>query len=141
VIRVVIDTNILVSGFLYPGGAPSRVVNLAADGAIRNTANPYILAEFGRILTSKFKRQQAETEGLIGIIKGFSDMNDALFLPFKIGLDANDVPILACALEASAELIVTGDKKMLAARLYKGVRFVTAAEMLAIPASKPRRRS
>jgi len=130
VICVVIDTNILVSGFLYPGGAPSRVVNLAADGAIRNTTNPYIIDEFGRILTSKFKRPQAETDGLIGIIKGFSDMNDALSLPFKIGLDANDVPILACAIAAEARFIITGDRKMLGLGRHERVRFISAADAL-----------
>lgn len=139
-IRVVLDTNILISGFLYPGSAPSRIVNLAADGSIRNAVSSYIIAEFRRILMLKFKRSQPETDDLISIIVGFSDVIDTVLQPSTIELDENDIPILACAIAAQARFIVTGDKGILAAKRYRLTRFVTATDMLSIAASSRRKR-
>ena len=52
--RVVADTNVLVSALIFPGGSPEAVYRLALEGRIELVTLPPLLAELGRILTEKF---------------------------------------------------------------------------------------
>jgi putative PIN family toxin of toxin-antitoxin system len=49
--RIVLDTNVLVSGLLNPNGSPAKVVNLALSGALQICYNPEILLEYREVLT------------------------------------------------------------------------------------------
>lgn len=52
-IKVVLDTNVLVSGLVFGGGRPSRVLDLARKGHVVSCTSEDILAEFERVLTRK----------------------------------------------------------------------------------------
>jgi uncharacterized protein len=51
-------------------------------------------------------------------------------LEYKVSRDINDDPILACALSAKADFIVSGDKDLLVLKEFEGIQIVTAAQAL-----------
>ena len=53
--RVVFDTNILISAFVFPGGAPEYAYRAAIQGDIESVTSPVLLAEFARVLSEKFR--------------------------------------------------------------------------------------
>ena len=52
--RVVLDTNTLVSAFVFPGGVPEAVFRMAVEEQIDVISSRSLLAEFGRVLRGKF---------------------------------------------------------------------------------------
>ena len=52
--RVVLDTNILISAFIFPGGPPEAAYRAALDGRVQLVTSPPLLAELGRVLVDKF---------------------------------------------------------------------------------------
>ena len=52
--RVVLDTNILISAFIFPGGPPEAAYRAALDGRVELVTSPPLLAELGRVLVDKF---------------------------------------------------------------------------------------
>ncbi len=52
--RIVLETDVLISAFVFPGGAPEDVYRLAIERSVDLVTSPPLLAEFGRILSDKF---------------------------------------------------------------------------------------
>ena len=108
--KIVLDTNIVVSGLLRSQGNPAQVLTLALAGAVRVCHDERILAEYAEVLArSRFefdpKRvrevlNKIETDGLAVDATGQRDLH----LP-----DADDEPFLAVALAASVDFLVTGN--------------------------------
>lgn len=108
--KIVLDTNIAVSGLLQSQGNPARVLALVLSGAIQVCHGERILAEYAEVLARpRFKfdpkcvrevLNKMETDGLAVDASGQSDVD----LP-----DADDEPFLAIALAASADFLVTGN--------------------------------
>jgi len=70
-LKVVIDTNIIISGLNF-GGNPKAVLELARKRHIRNTTSPFITNEIERVLTRKLGWQMEVTREVINDIQGFS---------------------------------------------------------------------
>jgi putative PIN family toxin of toxin-antitoxin system len=108
--KIVLDTNIVVSGLLQSQGNPGRVLTLVLSGAVEVCHDDQILAEYAEVLARpRFKfdpkrvrevLNKIETDGLAIDASGESNLN----LP-----DADDEPFLAVALAASADFLVTGN--------------------------------
>jgi uncharacterized protein len=135
-VRVVLDTNILVSALMFPGGSPWKVFRLAVDGAIRNAINGFILEELRRTLTVKFRRDESFISDSIELVMASSRIiAPPTSLP-NAAVEHADLPVVACALAANAKYLVTGDKGILAAGNYQRTKFISAPKMLAISASR-----
>lgn len=63
--RVVLDTNVLISAFVFPGGAPEHVYRQALEGRITLVTSRPLLSELGRVLTEKFGWESAYAEGAV----------------------------------------------------------------------------
>ena len=66
--RVVLDTNVLVSALAFPGSKPDQVLALVRRNALQLFVSPFILSELDRVLRVKFKfsaRQAAERVAFI----------------------------------------------------------------------------
>ena len=108
--KIVLDTNIVVSGLLQSQGNPAQVLTLALAGAFQVCFDERILAEYAEVLARprfkfdpKLVRQvldKIEADGLAVDASGQSDLD----LP-----DRDDEPFLAVALATSAEFLVTGN--------------------------------
>jgi putative PIN family toxin of toxin-antitoxin system len=121
-VRVVLDTNVLVSGFLYPGGPPSRLVAAWRAGAFEMLLSEFLIDELARTwahLAPRLKLQPPDLDDLLNTLRMRCELvhldDDALKAAAAAGLrDPDDVPILAMLMGAKADFLVTGDQDLLA---------------------------
>jgi putative PIN family toxin of toxin-antitoxin system len=110
-VRVVLDTNIVVSACLTPEGAPATTVELALLGLFTVCLSPEILAEYHEVLARpKFSRQAERIRTLLEGIEGISE----IVTPqqrLTISQDEDDNRVLECAQAAKADLLVTDNRK------------------------------
>lgn len=128
--RVVLDTNILVSALIFPGGKPEAVYRRALDRSIDLVTSAVLLAELGRVLESKFDWEPERIEVAIEQIARVGDVVKPTKRLAVIEADAADDRVLEAAMEGKAILIVSGDKHLLELGLYEGIRVVDAARFL-----------
>lgn len=125
---VVVDTNIYVSALVF-GGTPARALQLAAAGVFQLVVSETIQAEVEGTLIRKFGW---DAEHFASVAAGL--WRDARHVtptqPVKISRDPDDDHILACALEAHAQVILTGDGDLLALHPYREVSILTPRQFL-----------
>lgn len=133
--RVVCDTNILISGLLWKG-APRQVLSFVESARIRLFTSRALLLEMERVLSYPRIRKILIKAGLreVDILRWVVE-NTALLLPHPLPDrvildDASDDEVLACAMTASADAIVSGDKHLLSLRNYKGIPILSANRFL-----------
>ena len=120
--RLVLDTNVLVSGLLFPGGPPSRLVAAWRSGAFDLVMSDFLIDELVRTwhhLAPRLKFKPTDLDDFLDTLRLRSEMlqfdTDMLSKASAACLrDPNDVPILAMRIGAAADFIVTGDKDLLA---------------------------
>ena len=135
--RVVLDTNALVSGILFPLGPPRRLVDAVRAGTWQLCLSEVLLAELLDVLSRrKFAERIARAD--LTVARIVSEIRDLALLvappvmpPTVIG-DPDDDHVLACAIGAGAELIVSGDRDLLALRQFHGIAIVPPSEAAAL---------
>ena len=130
--RLVLDTNTVVSGLLWDG-LPARLLDAAEAQHIKLVSNIALLTELEGVLSrSKFTSQLAE-RGLRAsdLFDGYAALVTRVTtvpLPHPVARDPDDDQVLACALVAQANAIVSGDADLLALKSYQGIPILTAAQ-------------
>jgi putative PIN family toxin of toxin-antitoxin system len=125
---VVFDSSVWISAFQF-GGTPLQALD-RISGRSTIAVCSQILNEVNSILKSKFNWPQENIEDAL------SDYARDIFICQVRGRlrgicrDPNDDMILECAVEAQADLIVSGDKDLLTLKQYKGVRILTPRAFL-----------
>lgn len=127
--RVVLDTNVIISGLFWTG-APRRVLDLAAAGRFKSLTSPELLAELEGVLTEDFGLPQERAEMVVRDIVAHSEIVTPLGDVEADVRDLGDVKVLACALAGNADCIVTGDADLLQLAEIRGIRILTVAELL-----------
>ena len=130
--KVVIDTNILVSGLLSPFGAPAHIVRMMVSGAFDICYDARILAEYEEVLSRpKFAFTKEEISGILGYIEyfGYPVAANPLDSPLR---DASDEPFLEVAISGGAEYLLTGNISHYPPAARHGVRVLTVAQFLMI---------
>jgi putative PIN family toxin of toxin-antitoxin system len=129
-IRVVLDTNVLVSALISPFGNEAQALDAVQKDRIIPCISSSILTEYTEVLARpKFGFARVEIDGLIGLLKS----KGLLFKPAPasgVSPDSGDDDFIACALEAQAELIVTGNKRHFPDEACGRARVVSAREMV-----------
>ncbi len=112
-LRVVADTNVLVSG-LTSLGPPARILDLALDGVIDLLVPTLVGEELLSVLAAKFGWSQLELTQLDAILRKLAAeiVTTPTQAPARSG-NVSDDRILAAALEAAADILVTGDRRHL----------------------------
>ena len=132
--RVVLDTNVLVSGLNFPGNE-RLVLELALRGRFELYLSPFILEEAAGVLGRKFDwAEERSSEALIALANVATVIEPAQ-LPEVIAGDHPDNRVLECAVAAKAEYLVTGDRRhLMPLEEYQGAtilnvpRFLSALE-------------
>jgi putative PIN family toxin of toxin-antitoxin system len=129
-LRVVLDTNVLVSALVFPGGRPETVYQLALQGSFELVTSVPLLTELGRILTVKFGRDDRAAQEAVGQIARAAELVEPHEEVDDIDDDPDDNRVLEAALTAHADVIVTGDHHLLALEVWRGIRIETPALFL-----------
>ena len=128
--RVVLDTNILVSGTMHPDRVPGQVLALATDGKFTSLYDQRILAEYQGVLKrSHFKFDHANIDILISSLKHQGEEIEGPFPELELP-DKTDEKFLEVAWAGMAEVLVTGNGKHFPARRTGLVKIMSPKEFL-----------
>ena len=123
--KAVFDTNVLLAAFLTEGVC-AKLLTRARKQQFNLITCPFILHEFERILTKKFSATKQEKENALALItEAAKDIVHPSETPAGVCRDKDDDNVLACALEADADYLVTGDKDLLQMKAFRGIRIIT----------------
>jgi putative PIN family toxin of toxin-antitoxin system len=115
-LRVVLDTNVLVSGLAYPGSVPGRIVNAWRQGQLDVALSHHILDELTRVLPRlpRLGLTPHEVRDLADSLMFLADVVDTEGVaPHPTLRDGADQPVLATLVAAQARYLITGDKDLL----------------------------
>lgn len=115
-LRVVLDTNVLVSGLAYPGSGPGRIVAAWREGGLDVVLSRYILDEMTRVLPRlpRVTMSAAEIRDLADSFMFLADVVEPSSAQDDRLRDPSDQPVLATLLAGDADYLITGDKDLLA---------------------------
>ncbi len=132
--RVVADTNIVVSGLLWRG-KPRQILDAARDGIIELFTSPTLLEELEEVLTRPKFGAMLEAADVTPheLVLGYAALTtvievaqiEPVVLPVR-----DDDDVLACALTAQGDVIVSGDSHLLDVKQHHAIRILSAAELL-----------
>jgi uncharacterized protein len=135
-LRRVLDTNVVVAGLLW-NGPPRRLIELAVGGdAVELYSSAVLLDELAHTLGySKFTaRIESFGTGIAALVAQYTALVTIVApasVPRVVANDADDDHVIAAAVAARAELIVTGDRKhLLPIGSHQGIAIVTAREVV-----------
>lgn len=129
--RVVIDTNIYLSGLIFPGSYSEQVLNLARMGQIEVFCSDFILSELKKNLIVKFQYSESQAGLFIDEILKFTQIVIPTSKVTVISNKIEDNKILECAISSKAEYLITGDKKhLLPLKSFQSVKILTAKEFI-----------
>lgn len=133
VTRVVIDTNVLVSGLLF-GGIPEKLVGLLKAGRVRPIMSREMVDEFIRVIAyPKFKLSEADIEYLLYVqVLPYVEMISVLPGPVVIREDPADDMFLRCAVAGHAQYILSGDRHLLGLKAFRRIKILPPADFLAV---------
>jgi putative PIN family toxin of toxin-antitoxin system len=127
-VKAVFDTNVLLAAFITEGIC-SKILVRGRKRQFHLILCPVILREFERVLIKKFSITRNEARSILQIV---SEAMHSVVSPSQsvqgICRDPDDDAILACALEAGVDYLVTGDVDLLELKIFKGIRIVTPRE-------------
>jgi len=129
----VLDTNTLISGVISPSGAPRRLLDGARIQTFELCSSVVLMAELLDVLSrEKFAVRLAQAGltplSIVRELRRLAYMTSPTNVPRVIVNDPDDDHVLACALAAQADLIVSGDKHLHSlGGYYQGIRIVDAA--------------
>ena len=128
--RIVLDTNVLVSALLSPFGPPGEILGLATAGALHICHDARILGEYGQVLLRPaFSFRPDLVDSVLDQIE--TDGVPVAVLPLSERLpDPDDEAFLAVALAGEVHSLVTGNLKHFPERSRQGVRVVSPRDFL-----------
>ena len=126
--RVVLDTNVIISATLIRGGNEDQILRAWQRGAFELVLSPPILEELGRALFyEKLRKFHWMTDKEISeLLQALAASSVVISGRAKVNAsrDPDDDKFLAAATEAEARFVVTGDRDLLDLKNYRGVRIV-----------------
>jgi uncharacterized protein len=135
--RVVLDTNVLISRYLSPNGLPAQVLDLWRQEAFELVVSESILAEYQEVLSYDRLRRlhglsEAEIAAILEDFREFAILAEPTERLQVVPEDPDDDRFVEAALAGEAELIVSGDHHLLQLKTYNGIRVVIPSVFLAI---------
>lgn len=132
--RSVIDTNVLLAGLLWRG-PPYALLEQVRSGALTFISSPELLAELAEVLARpKFdaivKRSNSSREQMLLQVRMLAEVIDPPPLAKPVCRDPDDDAVLALAIAAQTDLIVSGDDDLLSFTSFEGIAILNPAMAL-----------
>jgi putative PIN family toxin of toxin-antitoxin system len=130
-VKLVTDTNVVVSGLLWLGN-PGRLLEAAALGKITLYTSAALVAELittleAPKLLTRIERSGLSLDELLARYLNVAIIVQPAAVPRIVPDDPDDDQVIACAVAASADWIVSGDSDLLRLKEYQGIPIVTPA--------------
>ena len=140
-VRVVLDANQYVSSLLKPYSNPAKIVRLVCEGDLALLLSPAILDELQRVLVypkikKLHRRTREEIERFLRTLKKIAFMDPRILRVSAIIDDPSGNIYLACAVEGSADFIVSGDHHLSDLKTFRGIPIVNPAVFLKLIAEQ-----
>lgn len=128
--RVVVDTNVLVSAILSPAGTPAQILDLILSRRVTLLISPDILTEYTEVLSRKeFSFNKEVIRSFLHVIA--MEAEKVTPHPRSTALpDPDDEPFLVCALSGNADFLITGNKKHFPEASCRPVKPLSSSEFL-----------
>jgi putative PIN family toxin of toxin-antitoxin system len=130
-VRIVIDTNVLISAIFW-GGKPKQLLNKVRRGEVTFLTSEDLLNEFKEVLMRKdkpFKLSSEEAEHVVTEMRGIAQIihpNSQVI----VCKDERDNKVLECAIDGGAEYVISGDLHLLGLKSFKGVKVISVMDFL-----------
>ncbi|MBK5971310.1 MULTISPECIES: putative toxin-antitoxin system toxin component, PIN family [Thiorhodovibrio] len=132
--RIVADTNTVVSGLLWKG-APRQIIEACRHQRITIVTSERLIAELAEVLARDKFASRINSAGLtpLGLVEDYSALTEYVHpgpLNKPVCRDPDDDAVLACALAGRADALVSGDDDLLTLKVFRGIPIITVAEWL-----------
>ena len=129
--RIVLDTNVLVSGLHNPDGTPGRIIDLVFDNKIKVLYDDRILSEYLDVLPRPALAIQPEqARAVVDYIRLSGERIAAMPLPKNIFPDIDDMAFAEVAITGQADALVTGNAKHFSNLKARGLTVLSPAGFL-----------
>jgi putative PIN family toxin of toxin-antitoxin system len=129
-LKVVLDTNVFVSGVFF-SGPPYQILKAWREGKIRLAVSPEIFEEYhrvGEILAEKYPK--LELKPVLEYVIRDAEMHVARPLPETVCEDPDDDKFLACALASASSVVISGDKHLLKVSGYRNLEVLNPRDFV-----------
>jgi putative PIN family toxin of toxin-antitoxin system len=128
-LKVFFDTNIFISALVFPGSVAEKAIFKIIEGEDILLISKQILQEILSVLSKKFS---GDKEAISRVAVNLSEIAEMVNPTVRIRVlkDEPDNRILECAVSGKADVVVSGDKKMLKLKKYEGVKIISLKEYL-----------
>ena len=123
--RVLYDTNVLISGILF-GGTPRSLMSAAIRGEVDLVTSPHLMSELEGLLARKFGFSVASASAIRSELESLAEVVVPEDVP-RVCRDPDDDAVLAAALKGEAAFIITGDSDLLVLGDHEGIEIITPA--------------
>ncbi|ALC15542.1 hypothetical protein DSOUD_0754 [Desulfuromonas soudanensis] len=122
--RIVLDTNVFISGIFF-SGPPHRILQGWRDGRVHLVLSPEIFEEYQRVAEVLHKQFPAvDLSAILDLVLVEAEMCQVEPLSEAVCADPDDDKFIACALSSGSKLIVSGDKHLLDVAGYRGIEIL-----------------
>lgn len=136
--RVVLDTNILISALLSARGFPAEIVRLERRGKFDLVFSPDTVSELWRVLNyPKIQKRLGKLGIPVELVERYLKnlIKSSVVTPGKLKIDIieddpSDNIFLACAIEGQADFIVSGDSHLRALKAFRGIPILGSVEFI-----------
>lgn len=129
--RTVLDTNVLVSALAFPGSTPDQILARVRRRETDLFVSSFILGEFERVLTGKFRYTRVEVRRRVAAIRRMATLVEPDERIHLVEAMDDDNRILECAVAARADHLVMGDRHhLLPLRSVRGIPIITPAAFI-----------
>lgn len=127
--KVVFDTNILISALVFPGGRGEAALQCIIEERDELVVSKPLIDELLAVLARKFAY---EAEELAHVAVFISELGDMVYprMRLKVVTDEPDNRILECAIAGGADVLVTGDRELLRLGECQGIQIVALKDYL-----------
>lgn len=135
-LRLVLDTNVVISALLW-NGRPGDLLDLGATDQVRLYTSEVLLDELELSLAkprlaARLQATDLSPQGHVANYASMTALVEPAPLPTPASRDSDDDRVLACAVAASANAVVTGDDDLLVLGAYKGIAILRVGECLEV---------
>ena len=132
--RAVLDTNVITSALLW-GGTPERLIEAAGAGSLELFTSEALIAELAGILgrakfAARLRQKNLSAAEIVMRYREIAETVETMPIEEAALRDPDDTHVLACAVAARAEAIVSGDADLHALGSYQGIPVLSPADCI-----------